>query len=789
MASQEHRNELVVEQVLAALKAEQHGDNRWRGLCPAHDDHNPSLDIYVNADGYVGFSCLSKKCKHFEIAKAIKAKFGIEVPARRSANHQDKTQSARVMYPAHEAMFPFHLRKEDDVIYEYTVATGEPAFYVQRYMDSNRKQTPAWFSWEYVSDGGQVSREWSCKSPPRKDRPLYNLHLLTQDKTKPVLVVEGEKTADAASEYKQLEGFIVTTWSGGAQQVGASDWQVLRDRATPVYFWPDHDAEGAKAMRQAAAFVTTGPEDQRLNMLTFAGLMEERIDKGWDLADGCANESCDYAFEQLWDTFKPHYVEDKVSSATLEEALARFDKRYRKLRIGGAVYILDMQCESDQSPFGVEWLRDPSAMSNFDTEKVIVEAGDKIKVVSVAKEWCDSRGDGPLMMHGTTFDPTRTDREVQLPNGKKCLNTFPGFRGFTADRHDGLVKLWLEHLEGMVDELPARDWIVDYFADIFQNPANKPGTALALLGGQGVGKSVLVQCVSTLLGSKLTRIVNKDIMRNNIALSRSLLVIHDEWSINHYKEKLYYETLKNAITNTRLKIEEKYLPAWESDSFCRFAFTSNDARPIRLPPDDRRFTIVHCGKRWHGNKEHFNGLFAALGDDSALGGFLNFFKDRKIKSELRLSFNTRQKDELWEPDNKVLAELIQWADGNGLPVHLQEVLGQAANNFGEEPVTIPRSVMRDYVTKAFGNSAYGGSDVAILKRVMPGPEFKRRVSTFDRRGGESRTFDLCFEVPRLQQFRRNIEKELGRNYPWNDAEIRIDPEATNVVPLKRESPL
>lgn len=788
MASSGQHNEVIVEQILKALQAEQHGDNRWRGLCPSHDDHSPSLDIYVNADGYPGFSCLSKHCKHIDIVKAIKTKFNITVPSRKSGGSSDKIQSAKVLYPAHEPTFPLHMRKDEDTIYEYVTASGEPAFFVQRYMDGKNKQTPAWFSVEYVSDGGRVERAWSSKDPPNKDRPLYNLYELTQNPDKKVLVVEGEKTADAAADYKQLVDFVVVTWSGGSNRVKASDWSVLRDRNTEIYLWPDHDAEGIKAMKEVAKFINNGVDDQRISLLDFSEFIEQRIDKGWDLADGCANMICDYPFEELWGGFKPYYVNEQITNETLEEALAKRDKWYRKLRLGSKLIYLDMRYESD-SPFGVEWTDDSRVLAGLDTERVTIEVGDRTKIISAAKEWCDTRGDGNAALHNVVFDPTTIEKEIISKEGLKILNTFPGFPEYpTENKTDELTKAWLEHLEHIVndDEKHAINWIIDWFADIIQHPAHKPGTALALIGGQGVGKSVLIHCVAALLGNRLTRMITKDIVKYNIELIQSLLVIHDEWSVNHIREKPYWETLKNAITNTRIRVEAKHVPAWESSSFCRFAFTSNTPRPMDLPPDDRRFTAIHCNSYWLKNKDHFENIFRLLKDKHALSGFLDFFKARKITSDLTIGCSTVQKDMLWTPENKVLAACINWANGDGLPAGIEERIGvQEASKFGDEPVRIPRKVMSDF----FGNMYNNKADVPMLQRIMPGPIFKRGVTLYDKRGAQSREQYLVFDIPKLQEFRINIEKELSRNYPWNDKEILSDPsdvKDSNVIPLRRD---
>jgi DNA primase len=59
-----------------------------------------------------------------------------------------------------------------------------------------------------------------------------------------VLIVEGEKTLDAAAQYTP-EGWVVVTWSGGASAWDKSDWSVLNGH--PCIIWPDNDEPGMKA--------------------------------------------------------------------------------------------------------------------------------------------------------------------------------------------------------------------------------------------------------------------------------------------------------------------------------------------------------------------------------------------------------------------------------------------------------------------------------------------------------------------------------------------------------------
>lgn len=82
-------------------------------------------------------------------------------------------------------------------------------------------------------------RNW-CWKAMKTPRPLYALDRLAQAPTAPVLVVEGEKAADAAQAL--FPDYAVTTSPGGAQAPSWASWGHLRGRTVTV--WPDHHQEG-----------------------------------------------------------------------------------------------------------------------------------------------------------------------------------------------------------------------------------------------------------------------------------------------------------------------------------------------------------------------------------------------------------------------------------------------------------------------------------------------------------------------------------------------------------------
>jgi len=95
--------------------------------------------------------------------------------------------------------------------------------------------------YSYKSNGKKTQWCWRGLDTPRL---LYNLHELTLRPTAVVLLVEGEKTADAAKLL--FPKYVVTTWIGGADGVKNADWTPLHSRK--IFLWADNDVPGIHAM-------------------------------------------------------------------------------------------------------------------------------------------------------------------------------------------------------------------------------------------------------------------------------------------------------------------------------------------------------------------------------------------------------------------------------------------------------------------------------------------------------------------------------------------------------------
>ena len=125
--------------------------------------------------------------------------------------------------------------RKPDYVWRYKNKEGQTLFLITR-TDGNDKKF--YCPWSFASDGKWVKKHWPTP------RPLYNLDKITVNPTKNILIVEGEKAADAAQSIVG-DSYIVTTWASGSNSFDKTDWSPIKGRK--VLIWPDADEPGAKA--------------------------------------------------------------------------------------------------------------------------------------------------------------------------------------------------------------------------------------------------------------------------------------------------------------------------------------------------------------------------------------------------------------------------------------------------------------------------------------------------------------------------------------------------------------
>ena len=210
--------------ILALLgKVKQTAPNQWKALCPAHDDHTPSLSV-TQDHGTVLIKCHAG-CSTEEIVSAM----GLSMADLYTKKSNLKVSEIRKNSPQEWTLKDNQSDSRQIVAeYDYTDASGTLLYQVVRYDPKDFRQRHP------DESGGWI---WNMRGI---QRVLYRLpDIIAADPDTWIFIVEGEKDTDSLVAL----GFAATTNPGGAGKWGnLSDVSVLQGRRVAII--PDRDKPG-----------------------------------------------------------------------------------------------------------------------------------------------------------------------------------------------------------------------------------------------------------------------------------------------------------------------------------------------------------------------------------------------------------------------------------------------------------------------------------------------------------------------------------------------------------------
>jgi len=197
-------------------------------------------------------------------------------------------------------------------------------------------------------------KAWKWQAFEKENKTAYGIEKLAQYPTKSILVVEGEKTADAAQ--KRLPEYNVLTSSGGAGNVGKTNWECLAGRE--VVIWPDNDIGGLKAADTLQKIAYSVNAEKGIEGSVGIVSLPHDLPEKWDLADDMPKSwTLDNLKEMIKDATpqKPlpkHYtpVETQLLSHITGAGL---EKKYSPQDLETLTY-LNQEMNREQNP----WLND-----------------------------------------------------------------------------------------------------------------------------------------------------------------------------------------------------------------------------------------------------------------------------------------------------------------------------------------------------------------------------------------------------------------------------------------------
>lgn len=166
-------------------------------------------------------------------------------------------------------------------------------------------------------------------------------------------------------------------------------------------------------------------------------------------------------------------------------------------------------------------------------------------------------------------------------------------------------------------------WVWGWFAQLVQRPGDKPGTALALRGEEGCGKSIVGEAVGKLLGARhYWQVASPRYVTGqfNSHLESCILLQADEafWAGDKSAEGV----LKDLITGKVRPVERKGVEPIQVANHTRPFVTSNNEWVVPAALRQRRFTMLDVPDARVGDKAYFAAIHRQLNAPGGYGALL-----------------------------------------------------------------------------------------------------------------------------------------------------------------------
>ena len=194
----------------------------------------------------------------------------------------------------------------------------------------------------------------------------------------------------------------------------------------------------------------------------------------------------------------------------------------------------------------------------------------------------------------------------------------------------------LNHIKLLVnDDDECYEFLLDWFADIIQNPSKINGVAVIINGQHGCGKDLLISWYAThILGMHLcyrTARPQKDIFDTFNSARLNKLLIHVEEANKFVIDNVNVEEFKSMITCPHWSNRKMRQDVEKNDiNYNRFILSTNNSDPLRIDETERRFFAVRASSAKCNNMEYFTGLLNIMSMSSVKKSFYDLLATRDI---------------------------------------------------------------------------------------------------------------------------------------------------------------
>lgn len=425
-------------------------------------------------------------------------------------------------------------------------------------------------------------------------------------------------------------------------------------------------------------------------------------------------------------------LSDNDAAETVEALAERYVMWY------GPGVIIDLELVQANKP--VPWMTREQAGNSM--------GGKNVKIGDIKVPLAKLLFTSPIIhrVGGLTFDPSTSELVVDVPHQGAMVNQWRGFAVEPSPQQVEFVQVakfvtYVREIIANGNEDIAH-WVFAWMADFIQNPADKPGTALVLVGVEGAGKTFLGEHIlGPIIGPAhygATNSVNTLTHNFNTIIDNKIFIQCDE-AVHSYQKDVA-SRLKSIITDKNFIVEPKGINAYIKPNHMRFLFTSNEEAAaifVSASKHERRFTVLRVPPKRAGDLVWWDEFRMWVKANLPL--IMRWLKDYRYDRKLIMRpVETDAKRELQRTglDPEVAWILSRVAEGfplsdrthnywfeafekNSISANDQQRNVRVRNKW---PNRIVQSVLEDdlraYI-RSMGRPVYSGSLITSIHRVMP----------------------------------------------------------------------
>jgi hypothetical protein len=332
-----------------------------------------------------------------------------------------------------------------------------------------------------------------------------------------------------------------------------------------------------------------GDTEEGLNLYhDFSKLAKDAYDK----------EGTDNHYKRMKTDFDPNRKSITIGTLIFKAKALGIDLGFREQRSNGDVGLINIPeaLVSVKAPYGVLYSIDDSAFLRINciSGEFLIKTKDTIK-----EELASTLEEGVTSLDLITIPKVRVmykpyENDFFLHYGETTFNTFKPTELMLLPKTEVQeippnVKIVLDN---NVPDPKEQHHFLNWIATLYQT-RRKSQVAWVWLSKKGSGKGTMFDLLVVIFGEENAETVNQEDFTSqyNDWCYRNLLVNPDEISSNKETREALENLIKGYITGSTVGVNNKYGDKGRRENCFNLFFHSNNAVPVVLDPDDRRFCV------------------------------------------------------------------------------------------------------------------------------------------------------------------------------------------------------